>query len=92
MKTMHWIFKTYSFPLFLLAIAVLAVSCKDDEPTAQEKNLKLLTGTDWKAGSVTVNGTDQTALFSGFTVNFTSATHHQRCACVAGKRYVGIYR
>jgi hypothetical protein len=68
-------FGNYSLSIILIALMIVVVSCKEDEPTAQEKNLKLLTDATWNISSVTVNGTDQSALFDGLTINFTTTSY-----------------
>src|SRR6478609_10455468 len=42
------------------------------EQTAAQKVTAKLTSAAWKVGTVTVDGTDQSALFKNFTITFTS--------------------
>ncbi len=68
--------------LFLLAASIIS-SCggggSDDPdpvpPTAAETNTQLLSSGTWKVSSVKVDGVNQTSLFTGFTLNFTSSTY-----------------
>jgi hypothetical protein len=69
--------KKYSYFLSALSIALLYTSVLlfsscggDDDPTAQEKAMKLLVGT-WTVNSVTVDGVNHSDLFTGFTITFT---------------------
>ena len=61
--------------VFALVLAVtLLDSCKgDDDPSPADKNKKIISSGTWKIGNVTVGGVDQTNLFTGFTLQFTSA-------------------
>lgn len=69
--------------LSVLALSVTAslTSCKkDDDPSATERNLDLLTSSNWQLSRVSVNGVDKTALFEGLTLrwaeNNTFTTTH----------------
>jgi hypothetical protein len=46
-------------------------ACGSDGPSAQEIAKKAITSSPWKVQSVTVDGTDQTAVYSGLTITFT---------------------
>jgi hypothetical protein len=72
--------KKYSFLYSILSVVVLVLavtlldSCKgDDDPSPADKNKKTISSGTWQVSSVTVGGVDQTALFTGFTLQFTSA-------------------
>jgi hypothetical protein len=54
----------------LSATASLTSCKKDDDPSATEKNLDLLTAHSWNLTRVTVNGVDKTALFEGLTLTW----------------------
>lgn len=51
-------------------------SCKDKvenpKPTLNEEAMEKLTNTTWKLDRVTVDGVNQTAVYSGLTLSFTS--------------------
>jgi hypothetical protein len=54
-----------------LSAAVSLSSCKkDDDPSATETNLSLLTAHSWDLTRVTVNGVDKTELFEGLTLHW----------------------
>jgi hypothetical protein len=53
--------------LFFFAFTLL--NCGNDEPSAQEVQLKKLTQKTWQIQSVNVNGVDQTMLFLGMTLS-----------------------
>lgn len=62
----------------VLALSLFLYSCKKDDPspsvTVTEATTKLLTSTSWKVQSVTVDGVDQTSLFSGLVLSFTTSS------------------
>jgi hypothetical protein len=58
--------------VLLVSAAVSFSACDGEEPTAAEKQMKLLVGT-WAINSVTVDGVDYSNLFNGFTLTFTDA-------------------
>lgn len=62
----------------LLALVALLSSCKKNDPapslTALEINSSLITSGSWKIQNVTIDGVDQSTLFTGLTLSFTSST------------------
>jgi hypothetical protein len=54
----------------ILYTTVTVTSCKDDDPSATETNLKRLTAHHWQLTKVTVDGIDKTSLFIGFTLQW----------------------
>ena len=59
--------------VFAASISTLT-SCEDD-PTAVEKNRKILTtGGPWSVESVTVDGADQTTVYDGLELTFANTT------------------
>jgi hypothetical protein len=55
---------------FILLTTLTVTSCKDDDPSAAETNLKRLTAHHWQLTKVTVNGVDKTSLFIGFILQW----------------------
>jgi hypothetical protein len=70
--------KKYSYVLYtisaclLFASCYLLSSCKKNEDTAQQKAMKLITGT-WTSTNVTVDGVNKNDLFTGFTLTLSPA-------------------
>ena len=68
-----------TFRYFLLAVTLAAVTllsgCKSDDPTPQQANMKKLTSGAWTVSQVTVDGVDQSSLFTGMTLQFTKTTY-----------------
>ena len=59
----------------MMVIGTLLASCSESSPeTAQDKALKLLTGT-WHVSNVTVDGVNKNDSFSGFTLTFTPTAY-----------------
>jgi hypothetical protein len=57
--------------VFALSATLSLTSCKkDDDPSATEKKLNLLTANGWSLTRVTVDGVDKTSLFEGLTLNW----------------------
>ncbi len=59
-------------PLALIVMLSALISCKDDEPTPQEKATSLLTSSTWKIKTVSVDATDRTSVYPGLTLTFTA--------------------
>ena len=73
MKKYPVLYSLLSVVLLVLAVTLLD-SCKgDDDPSPADKNKEIISSGTWKIGNVTVGGVDQTNLFTGFTLQFTSA-------------------
>jgi hypothetical protein len=70
--------KTRTHYILLLAISGLAInfsSCdKTDDPTAQELQLRKLTGKTWVMQSVSVDGVDRSSLFDNMQLTITENT------------------
>jgi hypothetical protein len=66
---------TFILLLSLVFAFVFLSGCKKDEPTASEVTTNKLTSATWKIGSVTVNNTDQTPLFTNMTLKFTDTNY-----------------
>lgn len=49
---------------------LLVTSCKEDDPSATETNLKRLAAHNWKLTKVSVDGVDKTALFTGLALQW----------------------
>lgn len=47
-------------------------SCKKHTPTVKETNTKMLTSHQWKISTLKIDNTDQTSLYPGMTLTFTS--------------------
>jgi hypothetical protein len=61
---------------FCLPIFIVLIGCNGGEDDNKiKKNKKILTSGTWKVSDVQVNGTNQNALFSGFTITFAEATY-----------------
>ena len=59
----------------LIVSSILLSSCSESTPeTAQNKALKLLTGT-WHVTNVTIDGVTKNDLFTGFTLTFTPTSY-----------------
>ena len=60
----------------LSALSFLFASCggKDPAPSVGDKAISNLVTSPWKIVSVTIDGVDNTSLFTGFTITFTKAT------------------
>ena len=70
----------YKFAIILLTIiSISALSilsgCKPDDPSATQVAQKKLTAGVWQINQVTVDGVDQTSLFTGMTLQFTSSQY-----------------
>jgi hypothetical protein len=64
--------------LTLVIISVLFMQgCKNDDPTVVETDrvAELLKANLWKMQSVMVDGTDQTTIYTGLTLRFTSTNY-----------------
>ncbi len=60
----------------VLALAAISFSgCNGDEPTVQEKTEALLVSAEWNKPVVTVDGVDQSDLYSDFTIKFIKGTY-----------------
>lgn len=77
MKTnniMRWV--TNSIIIFALAGLFLLASCKKDDPKPETERVKELLKTNiWRIQNVTVDNTDQSALFTGLTLTFTDTNY-----------------
>lgn len=62
--------------IFMMLLLQLS-SCKKEEPSKLETDrIKLLlTSTTWKIQTVTVDGVDQTSMYSGLTLKFTDTQY-----------------
>jgi hypothetical protein len=71
--------KPFVYVLSLAVIVLLLVlsSCggSDPAPSASETTTKQLVSSGWKISSVSVDGTDQTALFANMTLSFTATNY-----------------
>src|SRR5688572_26473974 len=73
MKKYSILYSLLSAVVLMLAVTLLD-SCKgDDDPSPADKNKEIISSGTWKIGSVAVAGVDQTDLFAGFTLQFTSS-------------------
>jgi hypothetical protein len=55
---------------------LLLSGCKSDDPQPETDRVKvLLIANAWRIQTVTVDGTDQTALFTGLTLSFTNTNY-----------------
>jgi hypothetical protein len=62
----------YLLPLAFIVVLTGLMSCKDDDPSPQEKATNLLTSSTWKIKTVSVDATDRTSLYPGLTLTFTA--------------------
>ena len=60
---------------FMLISLLTQSGCKKDEPTPQDIIKQNLVGSLWRIKSVTVDGVDQTSMYSGMTIQFTATTY-----------------
>lgn len=61
--------------LFITGLLFIA-GCKKDDPQPETDRVKgLLIANNWRIQTVTVDGTDQTASFSGLTLSFTPTNY-----------------
>src|SRR6478609_5062753 len=69
----HAIASTILMIVIFLMLMLQLSSCKKEEPSIQEteKVKKVLTSTTWKMQTVTVDGTDETSMYTGLTLKFT---------------------
>ena len=59
-----------------LSSLLLAASCKkSNDPSPGDVTTQQLSSATWKVSTVTVDGTDQTALFSTMTLKFTATNY-----------------
>lgn len=63
-----------SRPHFIMvgAMILALMSCGDEEPTPQQKATALITRSAWKIKTVSVDAVDQTSVYSGLVITFTS--------------------
>lgn len=67
---------TNSIIIFTLAGLCSLASCKKDDPMPETERVKELLKTNtWRIQSVTIDNTDQTALFTGLTLKFTDTNY-----------------
>lgn len=59
----------------ILSTTIIISGCTD-EPTVTEKVEALLISGEWKNSIVTVDGVDQSSLYQGFTIKFTSTNYN----------------
>jgi len=59
----------------IMAVVSQVTSCTEDVPET-ERVTSILTSHSWKVSTVTVGGTDQTSLFTGFTISFTGTNYN----------------
>jgi len=73
----HAIASTILMIVIFLMLMLQLSSCKKEEPSIQEteKVKKVLTSTTWKMQTVTVDGTDETSMYSGLTLKFTDTQY-----------------
>jgi hypothetical protein len=55
----------------VMAMMLMVSGCQDDKKTDADPIKTFLIGDEWKISSVKVDGTDQTAMFTGMTLSFT---------------------
>ena len=72
--------KNFTVAILSMATIIMLVfiqSCKTDDPTISEVDqvATLLKGNSWKMQNVTVNGTDKTSDYTGFTLSFTATNY-----------------
>jgi hypothetical protein len=75
--------KTYNYTLGIILLTIVSIGslstisgCKrDDDPSATQVALKKLTTGMWQINQVTVDGVDQSSLFTGMTLQFSSTTY-----------------
>lgn len=70
--------KTINPMLFLISTAIVfcVLSCSKSSPTPaspQDQAKTMLTAAPWKLQSSSVDGVDQTALYTGFTITYTAS-------------------
>lgn len=67
---------TSSLIVWVLMGLVTLVGCKKDDPKPETERIKELLRTNtWRIQSVTVDGTDQSTLFTGLTLTFTDTNY-----------------
>lgn len=65
---------TASSLILILAVVFLS-SCGGSDPSITDVNQGLLSSGTWKISNVNVDGTDQTSLFTGLTLQFTATNY-----------------
>ena len=61
--------------LIVLSLAACGSGGDDPAPSKKDEVKAILVSTTWKLQSVTVDGTDQTDIYEGMTLKFTSLTY-----------------
>jgi len=74
MKKINSLYIASSVLLFF-AVSVLSSCGGKDSPSASEVNQGILSSGTWKISNVTVDGVDQTSLFTGLTLQFTASSY-----------------
>jgi len=67
--------KIYLCSLAIVVFLLVLSGCSESTPSATTVTYNQLKANAWRISSVTVDGTDQTALFSGMTLAFTAAEY-----------------
>jgi hypothetical protein len=64
------------FSIMLITLMALLPGCKGgDDPTPKELTTQKLIANTWKISTVSVDGVDQTALFTNMTLTFTATRY-----------------
>ena len=77
MKSISFCVQKFWLLIALVTIGIYSQSCNKEQTlqpiSEQDQTKALLTSGTWKLQSESVDGVDQTALYSKFTINFTSS-------------------
>jgi hypothetical protein len=76
MKTNYTRINVTALLVTLLAAASILSSCDGDDPAPSANDVRAkLTASTWKMSAVTVDGTDQTALYKDLVLTFTNTAY-----------------
>jgi hypothetical protein len=68
-------FKNIVIAVSTIAIFFISGCSKDDETSTRNEQLRLLTASAWSINSITVDGVDQSSLFTNMTVSFAESEY-----------------
>src|SRR5690242_17906597 len=74
-NSFYYLSKLVSFILILISVLSCSKENTPEPLSPQDQAKALLTDGTWTLQSESANGIDQTPLYKGFTINFTSSTY-----------------
>jgi hypothetical protein len=75
MKKYNYTFTSVLLTIVSIGSLSIISGCKPDDPSATQVAQKKLTSGVWQINQVTVDGADQTPLFTGMTLQFTAQNY-----------------